>query len=660
MRLGRHAVFTLAVCACLFNVFPSRSAAQDTRGLSAKARSIVGDEPIIPGPAYPTVLSLPGSPFHRASYTTANIVEQLAHSSTGVVKLPPGDYSIPIRLLCTSVHIANTQHGLSYHMVPLEGKRAPILIPLLSRAPAAHVQFQPLQTLVWQIEAGLTYNQLPGQSRQLVDQLIPEYRNRLNDDFVTDLQKKCNALGAIKGILGQVFNHPGPGSCPQEVETMIQQYQAVRQSLLRESNNFDALSREIVNILPGEMQNTSPTMWSKLNPRVYGRISGGHIYGEKATLELRVLPGNRSSADSQLGKATLARAAFQIAENGAAPAIEGDDGVVVPIETLLGYPTDASLLQALGWVLDTDCQEAPECSKAFTYSGVTPDQCNACSAYAPILGLVVFPYPSSIYPGLFDVAIQVQACNGNALSNKTVTLSVVQGTGSLGSSTLTTNAQGIASTTLTVTPEPQQQTPPACQEVTTGWCHSISFNPITIEATAGCAVNPTTAEVSIAPPGQMLSIGRLSWASIPRAPVTYGVGYAKNVAPKTPQTMQGTICNKVLPLAGTLSACAITAANASCLSAVACPVALSLDEIDPTSAASCVLGLLNGPSLPIPPTDPAGVIQKGADLICDATLPQKIIIAPQPATSNGAQSVQVCALDQLGNAVTANVLRLTT
>jgi hypothetical protein len=57
-------------------------------------------EPIVvdPGKAYPTVLSLPGAPFTPVSYATGSIIAQLAHSSDGIVRLPPGDYSIPVRL----------------------------------------------------------------------------------------------------------------------------------------------------------------------------------------------------------------------------------------------------------------------------------------------------------------------------------------------------------------------------------------------------------------------------------------------------------------------------------------------------------------------------------------------------------------------------------
>jgi hypothetical protein len=56
-------------------------------------------EPMItdPNKAYPRVSTLPGSSFSPVSYSGNTIIAQLAHSSDGIVRLPPGDYSIPVR-----------------------------------------------------------------------------------------------------------------------------------------------------------------------------------------------------------------------------------------------------------------------------------------------------------------------------------------------------------------------------------------------------------------------------------------------------------------------------------------------------------------------------------------------------------------------------------
>lgn len=58
------------------------------------------NEPIVvnPNSLYPTVAAPPGRPFQPVSYSSNSIVGQLAHSSDGIVRLPPGDYSIPVRM----------------------------------------------------------------------------------------------------------------------------------------------------------------------------------------------------------------------------------------------------------------------------------------------------------------------------------------------------------------------------------------------------------------------------------------------------------------------------------------------------------------------------------------------------------------------------------
>ena len=56
-------------------------------------------EPMVADPnhAFRREPSLPGAPFMPVSYGTDSLIAQLAHSSDGIVRLPPGDYSIPVR-----------------------------------------------------------------------------------------------------------------------------------------------------------------------------------------------------------------------------------------------------------------------------------------------------------------------------------------------------------------------------------------------------------------------------------------------------------------------------------------------------------------------------------------------------------------------------------
>jgi hypothetical protein len=72
---------------------------QGIPGNLGKFNPVAPKEPMVadPNKAYPRVPSPPGGAFSPISYGTDSLIAQLAHSSDGIVRLPPGDYSIPIR-----------------------------------------------------------------------------------------------------------------------------------------------------------------------------------------------------------------------------------------------------------------------------------------------------------------------------------------------------------------------------------------------------------------------------------------------------------------------------------------------------------------------------------------------------------------------------------
>jgi hypothetical protein len=349
MEILRHFIYSHCLCALviLFGLAPlcSSSQAQPGIGLSSVAAAL-SNEPIVidPSKAYPTVDVLPGSQFQPASSISTSLIQQLARSSNGVVQLPPGDYSIPIRIFCMGVHATNTQHGLAYKIAPLQGKRASILIALMSRAPAAHVPYMPLQQLVWQLEGGLSYDKLPPQSKQLIDQLVPEDRSLLKEDFVETLQKAQRTASIFNSIPGLQRTNAGS----QELEAMIQRYGGLRQILLRYANDFDALSQQLVTVLPGAANNAIPTSWSQLGPRAYARMTGGRYYGELGTLQLRVLPSQDHGMISGTGRA-LMRVNYDLSESSTQASAVENDLADVAIQAI-GYPNEMTM-QGLSWIL---------------------------------------------------------------------------------------------------------------------------------------------------------------------------------------------------------------------------------------------------------------------------------------------------------------------
>ena len=186
---------------------------------------------------------------------------------------------------------------------------------------------------------------MPPHSKQLVDLLIPEYRHALKEDFVAALQRKSNSICSIAKVAG--IGKACAGT--PEIDSTIQRYQSVRQTLLRYSNVYDALSREVVNVLPGIAPDTSPVEWSQLGSRVYVRLTGGTVFGERANLEIRVLPS------ALLSQKSIAFGNMSYREAGVTSSVSSssNDLIDIGVEAMLAFPRDGPGLQALVGVVDS-------------------------------------------------------------------------------------------------------------------------------------------------------------------------------------------------------------------------------------------------------------------------------------------------------------------
>jgi hypothetical protein len=124
----------------------------------------------------------------------------------------------------------------------------------------------------------------------------------------------------------------------------MENYLRIRQTLLQYANNYEALSHQFVNVIPGVAQNAGPTAWSRLTPRVYARLTGGNVYGATGNLEIRVLP---RSAPSVASTGYFQSAAYNPSDN-ALVAQLANDLADVPIGAMIAYP-NAQNMQGLSW-----------------------------------------------------------------------------------------------------------------------------------------------------------------------------------------------------------------------------------------------------------------------------------------------------------------------
>jgi len=99
--LPRHLIRVTFVIGFASVVLMGRAALAQQQSASGELNKLTwGKDPIITDPsrAYPVVYDVPGAAFRPVRAGGTSVIEQLAHSSDGVVRLEPGDYSIPVRL----------------------------------------------------------------------------------------------------------------------------------------------------------------------------------------------------------------------------------------------------------------------------------------------------------------------------------------------------------------------------------------------------------------------------------------------------------------------------------------------------------------------------------------------------------------------------------
>jgi len=241
---------------------------------------------------FTTTPTLAGKPFtpknDSASQNTLRtaLKGQLAHSTTGIVKLAPGDYQIQMRVYCTDVHRHVGHHAL-WIMGPLRGARANLLAAMYARASGKNVNFSTLQTLSWAMQAGMRYDELGQAQRQLFDQLIPDFRTQAAGSFLDQVQDQWNKLSStIPNLpsLDEALSKMG------DTGQTILQVKYARETILADANDFDAMSRALA---PpggsGEDSNVGEPPWSNVTDGVSERILTPGNLGSTSTVEIRVM-----------------------------------------------------------------------------------------------------------------------------------------------------------------------------------------------------------------------------------------------------------------------------------------------------------------------------------------------------------------------------------
>lgn len=253
--------------------------------LSEFGKSLGGQMPIVVSPkdAYPTE-DLPGPQFSSAPLSP-DIRAALRASTDGTVRLPPGDYAFPVDVFCMKAH-AGSPAGHRYLVAPLKGSAADIFRALNARLPSFPIDHHAAQVLSWNIQAGLAYGAMQAPQRAIIDQVIPDFRSKLEGDVLENIMRGYNQLSSIPGMpsFSGALGRLGPAG--QAVLAL----QELRREMMSPPPTFEDLARLLVPVMPAaEASLSTSTPWSRYSPRVLVRFVTSGNYATPGAYQVRVL-----------------------------------------------------------------------------------------------------------------------------------------------------------------------------------------------------------------------------------------------------------------------------------------------------------------------------------------------------------------------------------
>lgn len=289
--------------------------------LAEFGKSLRGKLPIEVSPkdAYPTE-NLPGPQFSSAPLSP-DIRAALRVSTDGTVRLPPGDYAFPVDVFCMKAH-AGSPAGHRYLVAPLKGSAADIFRALNARLPSFKIDHHAAQVLSWNIQAGLAYCAMQAPQRAIIDQVIPDFRSKLEGDALENIIRQYDQLSIIPGMpsFSGAMGRLGPAG--QAVLAL----QEVRREMMSPPPTYEDLARLLVPVMPSVAPSVSAsTPWSRYSPRVLVRFVTTGNYATPGTYQVRVL-AEPTAFSSALPLVSL-----------------GDGGADVPVTNVVNNPGVANV-----------------------------------------------------------------------------------------------------------------------------------------------------------------------------------------------------------------------------------------------------------------------------------------------------------------------------
>lgn len=288
----------LLVIACSSTQIAIEDAAKHAALLAAKPvleKVFYAEAPIVPSnrDLFPTISKLSGSPFDPRKYFANRL-----QFSNGTVELPPGDYVVPVMTYCMKSSGASPSNH-RYQLGKLSGKAAQIIRDVNAKALTIFLP-EEIQTLSWNIQNGVPFDEMSTGSKQIVDVIIPEHRKELEKSSFKVFSEKWDGIAINMGlprfdeITDEALNNLG------DLGREIIALREFRRRLRESGGGYESL-RELIS-LPGISENLgteATTPWSKLSENVYARfLITGHFL-DVGELQIRIISAKRTPADSK-------------------------------------------------------------------------------------------------------------------------------------------------------------------------------------------------------------------------------------------------------------------------------------------------------------------------------------------------------------------------
>jgi len=146
--------------------------------------------------------------------------------------------------------------------------------------------------LSWALQAGMNYAEMSPSSKQIVDDLLPEFKQRLQGDFYDRARDEWNSIAS------KVPNAPSFDSALSQlgdVGKAITELRQARDQIIADGNNFNAMVAQFAHLGTGRVADQmAVTPWSILAPGVYARLRSNGTLLTPGVVQMRVTAGAAS------------------------------------------------------------------------------------------------------------------------------------------------------------------------------------------------------------------------------------------------------------------------------------------------------------------------------------------------------------------------------